>query len=94
MKLIYLYYDYLQYKLRKKNKGLLALHERIDHLEVTYMHKEKPEWDWKKIEREAEGHFKGFEDIKINPTISVSDDIHKVVEDKLKIVHNKLGNVE
>lgn len=54
LKLVYLWYDYLQYKRVKYGTKLFKLDKKIDALEVKYMGVEPTTVDWSKIEQESD----------------------------------------
>lgn len=54
LKLVYLWYDYLQYKRVKYGTKLFKLDKKIDALEVKYMGVEPTKVDWSKIEQESD----------------------------------------
>lgn len=54
LKLIYLWYDYLQYKRYKYGTKLYKLDKQIEALEVKYMGVEPTTVDWSKIESESD----------------------------------------
>lgn len=54
LKLIYLWYDYLQYKRYKYGTKLYKLDKKIEALEVKYMGVEPTTVDWSKIESESD----------------------------------------
>jgi hypothetical protein len=54
LKLVYLWYDYLQYKRTKLGTKLFRLDKKIDALEVKYMGVEPTTVDWSKIEQESD----------------------------------------
>jgi hypothetical protein len=54
LKLIYLWYDYLQYKRVKYGTKLFRLDKKIGALEVKYMGVEPTTVDWSKIEQESD----------------------------------------
>lgn len=82
LKLIHLYYDYLQYKLTKSYNRHLKLQSKIDHIEEVYMGIEKHKVDWEAIE----ANFEVFEKFSHKPTEHVSDDIKEIVEQPVEII--------
>jgi hypothetical protein len=54
LKLVYLWYDYLQYKRYKYGTKLFRLDKKISALEVKYMGVEPTTVDWSKIEQESD----------------------------------------
>lgn len=79
LKVVYLWYDYLTYRTSRLTIRYTKLKNKMDALEVKYMHKEDTRSYWEKIVDESKEHFAGFEDIAAKPSISISEDLKQEV---------------